>query len=307
MGATGHQGSSLVRAILNEGDACEFTIRALVRNVHSEKAGYLKHRPNVEVVQVNSHNEATLRHACKGVYGMYCVSFYYEDMSCQGELQQAQNMANAAKACDVKHVIWSTFEDSRKLLDDPSSIPSVQGDYKVPMCDAKGEADAYFRDIPTTYLLPSFYYENFIDSGYCPRKSAPGKWSLSIPMGNSRLPCIAAEDMGKCALEIFKRPNDYIGKRVGIISEALTGGEMAWKMAKALNRSVAYEPMTVDEYRHSGVPVANELANLFQFYQKCDSKLLANRNAEETRKLNPDVMSFEQWLAKHAAFMPVLY
>ena len=47
--------------------------------------------------------------------------------------------ALAAKAAGIQHAIWSTFEDTRKTLAD-ARVPTLQGKYKVPHFDAKGEA-----------------------------------------------------------------------------------------------------------------------------------------------------------------------
>ena len=47
----------------------------------------------------------------------------------------------------MKHVIWSTLEDTRKWVPlDDDRMPTLQGKYKVPHFDGKGEADAFFRE-----------------------------------------------------------------------------------------------------------------------------------------------------------------
>ena len=86
-------------------------------------------------------------------------------------------MARAAKAAGVKHVIWSTLDDTRTFmtLDDPR-MPTLHGKYKVPHFDGKGEADQAFRDagVPTTFLLTAFYWENFIYFGTGPKPAGDG-------------------------------------------------------------------------------------------------------------------------------------
>ena len=46
----------------------------------------------------------------------------------------------------------------------------------MPHFDAKGEADKFFIEagVPTTFLYPSFYWENFIYFGAGPKKAADG-------------------------------------------------------------------------------------------------------------------------------------
>ena len=69
-------------------------------------------------------------------------------------------MARATKAAGVAHAVWSTLEDTRLAvpLDDPR-LKTLQGKYKVPHFDAKGEADAIFaaEAAPTLGVPVSFY------------------------------------------------------------------------------------------------------------------------------------------------------
>jgi hypothetical protein len=80
-------------------------------------------------------------------------------------MAEAKAMSQAAKEAGLKHAIWSTLEDTREyipLSDD--RMPTLMEKYKVPHFDAKGESNKFFSDagVPTTFLLTSFYYDNFI-------------------------------------------------------------------------------------------------------------------------------------------------
>ena len=71
-------------------------------------------------------------------------------------------------------MIWSTLEDTRTLMDPGDTrMPFLQG-YRVPHFDAKAEADEYFRDLPTTYLRTSFYWDNLYIAKLAPTKGADG-------------------------------------------------------------------------------------------------------------------------------------
>ena len=121
---------------------------------------------------------------------------------------RAQAMAVAAKATGLRHVIWSTMEDIRQWVPlSDNRMPTLRGKYKVPHCDAKGESNHFFTEagVPTTFLLTSFYWDNFIYFGMGPRKGPDGKLAITFPMGDKKLPGIAAEDIGKCANGIFKK------------------------------------------------------------------------------------------------------
>src|ERR671929_1880722 len=122
------------------------------------------------------------------------------------ELAHARNMAQAAKDAAVHHVIWSTLEDTRKFVPlDDDRMPTLQGKYKVPHFDAKGEADKFFNElgVPTTFLRASFYWDNFIYFGSGPKKGPDGKYYLTFPLDDKKMAGIAAEDIGKAAYGIF--------------------------------------------------------------------------------------------------------
>jgi uncharacterized protein YbjT (DUF2867 family) len=169
MGATGSQGGGLVRAI--QGDpGGGFVARAITRDVNSEKAQALK-ALGAEVVQGDIDDEASLKAAFAGAHGVYCVTFFWAHFSPEKEQQGATNMARAAKAAGVKHVVWSTLEDTRKLVPlSDNRMPTLQGKYKVPHFDAKGEINHVFTDLglPVTFLQTSFYWDNMYMFGMGP-------------------------------------------------------------------------------------------------------------------------------------------
>jgi len=304
VGATGSQGGGLVRAICADASG-EFRARALTRDPNSEKALALA-ALGAEVVACNVDDADSVRAACEGAYGVYGVTFFWDHFSPEREKAQAAAIAGAAQAAGAAHVIWSTLEDSRKFipLDDPR-MPTLQGRYKVPHFDAKAEADALFASLPTTYLLTSFYWDNLIMFGMAPKRGGNGKLVFMMPMGEAKLPQIAAEDIGRCAFGIFQRGGELIGKRVGIAGEHLTGAEMAAKLSQALGEEVDYFSPSFDAYRGFGFPGADDLGNMFQFNHDCAAQFCAARSVEFSRAVNPDLQSFEAWLSANKSRMTI--
>ena len=217
LGATGAQGGGLVRAILAD-PGSSYTPRALTRDPSSEKAKALK-ATGIEVAAANADDIESLKGAFAGAYGAFCVTNFWEHFSPEREFAQARNMAQAAKAADLQHVIWSTLEDTRRWVPlEDNRLPTLMGKYEVPHFDAKGEADGLFRaqGVPTSFLLTSFYWDNFILFGSGPKRGPDGELAITFPMDDKKLPSIAVEDIGKCAYGIFKRGGELIGKTVGI-------------------------------------------------------------------------------------------
>ena len=298
VGATGAQGGGLARAILAEPDG-EFAVGALTRDPGSPKAKELADA-GAEVVAADLDDQAALRAAFDAVHGAYLVTNYWADMSAEHEIAQAANGARAAKAAGIQHLIWSTLEDTRAYLplDDPST-PVFDGKYSVPHFDAKSEADKFFAEagVPTTYLRPSMYWESFDAIG--PRRTKDSELVLSLPMGERKLAGIGVEDIGRSALGILKRGDEFIGRTVGVAGEHLTGEEFAAAFSESYGEPVAYRPLTFDKFRAQSFPTAAEIGNQFQFYYLAEAEFTSSRDLNLVRTLDPQLQTFRSWLRTH--------
>jgi uncharacterized protein YbjT (DUF2867 family) len=299
IGATGVQGGGLARAILAD-PGSGFSVRAITRDPNKDNAVALAAK-GAEVVSANLDDVESLKKAFAGAHGVFGVTNFWEHFSAEKEKAQARNIAEAAKAAGVKHVIWSTLEDTRQFMSaDDKRMPILQEKYRVPHFDAKAEANAFFSGVPTTLLVTSFYWDNLYMFGLAPKKGDDGQYTWAFPMGNARLAGIAGEDIGKCALGIFKAGDQYIGKTVGIAGEFLTIEEMGQSLAKNLGLgSVKYNAVEPDVYRSWGFPGADEMGNMFQADRDFETQMMANRNLEVARKLNPSLQTFEQFVNKN--------
>jgi len=306
VGATGAQGGGLVRAILADPER-RFAARAITRKTDSDKARALA-AAGAEVVAGDADDPASLERAFAGAHGAFLVTNFWEHFSPEKEYTEAGYMAEAAKQAGVQHVIWSTLEDTRRFIPlDDDRMPTLQDKYKVPHFDGKGEADALFTkaDVPTTFLLTSFYWENFIYFGAGPRRGADGRLALTMPMGDKKLPGIAADDIGKSVVGILKRGREFIGQTVGIAGEHLSGAELAAAMTRVLGETVIYQDVPPEVYRGFDFPGADDMANMFQFKRDFNDYFRGARSVEFTRSLNPELQTFDRWLARNASRIPV--
>jgi uncharacterized protein YbjT (DUF2867 family) len=305
-GATGAQGGGLARAILADPNG-PFQARALTRNPDSDKARELA-RLGAEVVQADLDDAESLKRAFNGAYGAFCLTNFWEHYSPDKEKSQAANMAEAAKDAGLEHVVWSTFNDTREWLPiSDGRMPVLQEKYNVPHFDAKGEANAYFADrgVPTTYLVTSFYWENFIYFGAGPQRGPDGVLALTMPMGDKMLPGMASEDIGKSVYGIFKAGAPFIGRTVGLAGEHLTGSEMAAALTAALGEEVRYNDVPADVFRGFGFPGADEMGNMYQFKRDFNDVYCGERDLDQVRALNPEVQSFGQWLSVNKERIPI--
>ena len=307
IGATGAQGGGLVRAILAD-KGSDFKARAVTRNADSDKAKALANL-GAEVVAADLDDVDSLTRAFEGAYGAFCVTNFWEHFSPEKELQQARNLAEAARRAGLKHVVWSTLEDTRDFYDmNDQRVPTLQGKYKVPHFDAKGESDKFFREsgVPTTFMRASFYWENFIHFGQGPQRGTDGRLRLTIPMADKSMGGIAAEDIGRCVYGMFKLGPDKVGGQViGLAGEALTGDQYARGFAEAIGEPVEYAPVTTEVYRGFGFPGADDMGNMYQYYQDNETALNETRDVARSRELNPQLQNFTAWVKANASQLKV--
>lgn len=303
-GATGAQGGGLARAILADKSG-EFGLRAVTRKPDGE-AGRALAAAGAEVVSADLDDVDSLRRAFDGAHGAFCLTNFWEHMSPDKEIAQAKNLAEASKASGVAHVVWSTLEDTRErvaLTDD--RMPTLHGRFKVPHFDTKGESDKFFDSARTTFLRTSFYWDNLIYFGMGPKPNESGELGFVLPMGDKKLPGIAAEDIGKCAFGVFKRGNAALGKYIGVAGDHLTGAQMAEALSRAFEKKIVHRDVPPAVYRTFGFPGADDLGNMFQYKAEFEKEFCGARSLEESRALNPEIMTFAAWLAKYKSKIPL--
>jgi uncharacterized protein YbjT (DUF2867 family) len=306
LGATGSQGGGLARAILDDADG-PFRLRALTRNPDGDAARRLAEAGG-QVVKAYMDDVESLRQAFEGAHGVFAVTNFWEHFSPEKGIGQARNIVDAAGDAGVGHVIWSTLEDTRKQIPlDDDRMPTLQGRYNVPHFDGKGEADALFDEggVPTTYFYSAFYWDNLIRSGMGPQRGEDGVLRFVLPMGDAKLPGIGTEDIGRCAYGIFKEGEAWIGRRVGVAGEHLSGAEMAAALTEALRETVEHADVSPDTYRSFDFPGADDLGNMFQHHAEFQDEVRGLRSVDTARALNPELQSFSAWLEANAGRIPV--
>jgi uncharacterized protein YbjT (DUF2867 family) len=300
VGATGHQGGGLVRAIAADPDG-GYVARAITRDPNTPRARALADL-GVEVRAADLDDPASVDEAFGGAYGAYCVTFLQEHFDPEREIRQAHTMAAAAQRNELKHVIWSTQEDTRDYVPlDDNRMPTLQGRFKVPHFDAKAEADAAFHaaGVPVTFLRTAFYWENLFTSGG-PQRGDDGRLALTMPLGKAKLPGIAAGDIGRVAYAILRRPG-LAGQTLSISGENLTGEQIAAGLAEALGEPVDYQDIPPEVFRGLGFPGAADLGNMFQFSQEFEDVYAGQRDPAASRRLVPELQTFQQWLESRSA------
>eukprot|EP01099_Mayorella_cantabrigiensis_P008206 TRINITY_DN75_c0_g1_i1.p1 TRINITY_DN75_c0_g1~~TRINITY_DN75_c0_g1_i1.p1 ORF type:complete len:356 (-),score=108.09 TRINITY_DN75_c0_g1_i1:62-1000(-) len=292
-GATGQQGGGVVNALLADGT---FAVRGLTRNTESSAAKALKEK-GVEVVQGDADNYDSILKALEGAHGAYFVTNYWDHLSHTREIQQAKNYAQAAKASGLKHAIWSTLDDTRNAL--KGKFEPLVDDLITPHFDAKSIADQEFVNsgVPTTFLLTSMYFDNFVSFGMGPKKGPDGKYVLGFPFPQDvPLVFISVSDIGLAVVGALKNSSEYINKRVGLAGDFKTISELAKGFSSTFGIDVAPVTFPREVYLSFGFPGVEDMANMFAWYATED--FLKSRSIEETNKVSAPgkFKTFEEWL-----------
>lgn len=281
-GATGAQGGSVARMLLKQK---KYGVRILTRNPHSQRARVLQ-RAGAELVQGDMDDVNSLVAAMQDCYGVYAVTSFWEHFA--KEYQQGINLVDAAKAAGIQHFVLHTLPDYYKLSN---------GNYSVPHYDMKAAVEQYSRrqGLPATYVQLGFYYENFF-SLFPLQKDSGGDFYFGFPQGRTKLAAVSVSDIGGIVASVFDRPAEYIGRTICAVGADMTPDEYAEIMTRVLQKKVYYQYIPRNEYSAYNFPGAEELANMFEVQRL----YIPNRQAdlEESKKLNPGMQSFEEWVTK---------
>src|ERR1700719_3181965 len=145
-GATGNQGGAVARALQGTG----FHLRGLTRTPDSERAVALA-RHGVELVKGDLDDEATLRRALAGAWGVFGVQNTLE-AGVEGEEAQGMRLATLAREAGVQHYVYT-------------SVGSANRRTGVPHFDNKGRIEETVRGLrfPSHVILrPVFFMENLV-------------------------------------------------------------------------------------------------------------------------------------------------
>ena len=271
-GATGQQGGAVARKLLAEG----WNVRALTRDLDKPAAQELASL-GAELVPGDMENRAELDSAFSGAYGVFSVqNFWIPNVGFEGEIRQGKNVADAAKAAGVQHLVYS-------------SVGSAHRGMGQKHFDSKWQIEQYIHSlgVPYTILRPVFFMENHNWSrAYILNGTFTGMGLRS----EKEIQSLAVEDIGVFASLVFANREDYLGKTIELAGDALTESQIAETFTKVVGRPVKLAPPSGGGW---GDP--EEAAAGFNFFngEGYDADIPA------LRKLHPGLLTLEQWLRKN--------
>ena len=272
-GATGQQGGVVARKLLSEG----WQVRALTRDANKPAAQELK-ALGAEVLPGDLDQRAELDAAFKGAYGVFSVqNFWLPNVGFEGEIRQGKNVADAAKAAGVQHLVYS-------------SVGAAHRGMGQKHFESKWIIEQYIHslDIPYTILRPVAFFENF---NWERASILNGTFNAIGLRPDKERQLIGAEDIGVFVALAFANPDEYIGKTIELAGDALTESQLADTFAKVIGRPVK---LTIPA-RGGGRRTDEEMTAMFNFF----NGEAYNADIPALRKLHPDLLTFEQYLRKN--------
>lgn len=272
-GATGQQGGSVARALINKG----WPVRVMVRNPSSPASLALRDA-GAELVAGNFDDIEVMRGAMTGAYGVFSVqpSSPGGTVTDDDEVRYGKTIASLASECGVKHLVYSS---GGAVSDRPTGVAHF---------DTKAEIERHIHTLPivSTIVRPATFMELLVMPGF---GLDEGQFHFFM-QPDGAMQVLAVEDIGKIVAAIYAQPERFKGKTFEIASDVVTGLQLQELFSAAAGRLITYSRFSDDVLTAN--PFLKKLTALAD-----DGRLVGHASLEEMRQLNPQLQSFESWLA----------
>jgi uncharacterized protein YbjT (DUF2867 family) len=265
-GATGQQGGTLAKLLLQK----NHKVYALVRNIQSPAAQELK-KEGANLVKGDLNNLDSLEQAVNGVDSIFLMGTPLED-GIEGETRRGKMMADIAKEKNVKHLVYSSVVNADKN----TGIPHFESKYKV-------EQHIQNLGIPYTIIGPTAFMESLLGPGL-------QQGQLALPLSPSRiLQQIALENIAEFSALVLEHRNSFLGKRIDIASDELTGEQAAKVLSDGLGRKIRYVQVPLEQIRQA----SEDLARMFDWFERVGTGIDIPSLHQQYPQVN--WLSFKDW------------
>lgn len=265
-GATGQQGGSLARLLLQK----EHKVYALTRNAQSSSAQDLRNR-GANIMKGDLDDSDSLEHAVKDVESVFLMGTPFEDGT-EGEIRRGKLMADIAEENGIDHLVYSSVANADKN----TGIPHFESKYKV-------EQHIKNLGIPYSIIGPTFFMENLLGPGL-------EQGQLALPLSPSTtLQQSALEDIAEFSALVLERREPFLGKRIDIASDEVTGEQATNILSNVLGYTVRYVPVPLEQIYQGN----EDMARMYEWYEKVGTGIDISALHEEY----PEVkwLTFRDW------------
>ena len=272
-GATGQQGGAVARKLLADG----WKVRALTRDLDKPAAQALA-QAGAELVAGDMDSRSDLEAAFRGAHGVFSVqNFWLPNVGFEGEIQQGKNVADAAKAAGVQHLVYS-------------SVGAAHRGMGQKHFESKWIIEQYIQtlEIPYTILRPVAFFDNF---NWERPAISNGVFNAMGLRPEKERQMVAVEDIAVFAALALANPEEYSGKTIELAGDELTEQQIADTFTKVIGRPIKLTMPSAG----GGWGSAEEMTAMFNFFngEAYDADIAA------LRKIHPGLLTFEQYLRKN--------
>ena len=240
-GATGQQGGSLARLLLQK----KHKVYALTRNAQSSSAQDLGNR-GANILKGDLDDSDSLEHAVKDVESVFLMGTPFEDGT-EGEIRRGKLMTDIAKKNGIEHLVYSSVANADKN----TGIPHFESKYKV-------EQHIKNLGIPHTIIGPTFFMENLLGPGL-------EQGQLALPLSPSTtLQQSALENIAEFSALVIERRKPFLGKRIDIASDDVTGEQATNILSNMLGYKIRYVPVPLEQVYQGN----EDMARMYEWYEK---------------------------------------
>ena len=251
-------------------------MRALSRRTDSPAALDLR-RLGAELIVGDFEDVASLTRAAQGMDAVFAMTTIAEGGP-EAETRHGVNMVVAAEAAGVEHLIYSSVSDA----DRNTGIPHFESKFEV-------EKHIEERGIPSTIVAPVFLMENLMSPWHLP---ALQQGSFAIPMpADRKLQQVALTDAAEFEALVVENREQFLGKRVNVASDELTGDEVAAVFSRITGREVRFDEVPIGPIREA----SEDTALMYEWFVRVGY----SADISALRRDYPEVgwHTFEKWAA----------
>ncbi|MGJ5892419.1 NmrA/HSCARG family protein [Streptomyces niveiscabiei] len=249
-GATGQQGGATARALLAAGTP----VRALVRDPRSEPAREIG-ALGAELVRADLSDRSSLGPAVEGVRAVFSVQMppmTGSSVDFAGELAQAANLVDAAKAAGVRQFVQSSTSGVGAHT---QALGWAEGRWAA-MADYFGTKQAIMEAVRGagftrwTVIKPAFFMENL--PLLAPR--GPRGGLLTVLKPDTELALVAVRDIGTAAAHALRDPDRFHRVELELAGDLRTMEQIAQTLSAAWGVPVTAPSMSLEEALAGGMP-----------------------------------------------------
>ncbi|MEK1851920.1 MAG: NmrA/HSCARG family protein [Phyllobacterium sp.] len=244
-GATGQQGGAVARALLSRGHS----VKALTRKPDSDAARQLKSE-GADVVVGDLGDATSILRAAGDVDTMFLMGNSYE-AGVEEEIRQGIIAADAAKAANVGHLIYSSVADANKK----TGIPHFESKYII-------EKHVAGLAIPYTISAPVAFMENTV-APWSLGALSQGSHAMAMPPKRV-LQLVTLADIGAFVAALTERREQVFGMRFDIAGDELSGEKQAEILSKMIGRPINYQQIPIAAMRQQ----SEDAALMFEWFER---------------------------------------